>query len=143
MQQELQDRWRPGRAALIVIVVCAWFGAELKEWPFASFWLRLPVWLAFMAAVWALISLAVAQVRAKSQPFDHTLILRPEGISLLDNLRRKEYEYDWKDFERVAIESEYFIIRRKGSDAGEQYLISRDKLSEEEERFLGERMVEL
>ena len=90
-----------------------------------------------------LLSIGNAQIRARAQPFYHTLVLRDDHIEVSDRLRRTSDRYPWADFERVEIAPGNFTIRRRGAPRGEEYVIDRGKLTAAEERFLGERMVEL
>ena len=106
-------------------------------------WTRLLGIPAALVVIYLLFSIGNAQIRARAQPFYHTLILREGHIEVTDKLRRVTDRYPWEDFERVEITPEHFTIRRRAAPRGEEYMIRRGKLSGAEERFLGERMVEM
>lgn len=143
LQQELTERKRLTLVDAIGIGVLALILASATRWPLTAEWLRTVVWGAIVAGAYFLVKLGSAQVRARAQPFDHTLTLREEGVEVRDNLRDRTSRFGWEEVERVAITDRAFEIRRRGSERGESYLISRAKLSREEERFLGERLIEL
>ena len=143
LQQELAERKRLGLADVAAIGLLALVLASITTWPATAEWLRTALWGAIVAGAYFLVKLGSAQVRARAQPFDHTLTLREEGVELRDNLRDRTERFGWDEVERVAITDAAFEVRRRGTERGESYLISRAKLSPEEERFLGERLVEL
>lgn len=106
-------------------------------------WTRLVGIPAVLVGVYLLFSIGNAQIRARAQPFYHTLILREDHIEVSDRLRRTTDRYPWRAFERVEITPQHFTIRRRKAPRGEEYMIRRDKLTTAEQRFLGERLVEL
>lgn len=106
-------------------------------------WGRMLGYPALLLGVYALVKIGNAQIRARAQPFYHTLKLREGEIEVVDQLRGRTARYPWRAFERVEITPHHFTIRRRDAPRGEEYLIRRDKLSEAEQRFLGERLVEL
>ena len=143
LQQELAERRRLTLADAAGIGLLAVLLASATDWPVTAEWLRTVVWGAISAGAYFLVKLASAQVRARARPFDHTLTLSERGVEVRDNLRSRTMRYGWDEVERVAITDAAFEIRRRGAERGESYLISRAKLSAQEERFLGERLVEL
>ena len=106
-------------------------------------WTRLLGFPAVLMVGYLLFSIGSAQIRARAQPFYHTLVLRDDHVEVADRLRRTSDQYPWSDFERVEITPAHFTIRRRGAPRAEEYMIRREKLSAEEQRFLGERLVEL
>lgn len=143
LQQELTARKRLGLGDAVGIAIVALIFASATGWPETAEWLRTVIWGAIVALAYFFVKLGSAQVRARAQPFDHTLILRDEEIELRDNLRSRTTRFGWDEVERVAITDEAFEIKRRAGSRGESYLINRAKLSPREERFLGERLVEL
>lgn len=143
LQQELAERKRLTLADAIGIGMLALILASATDWPLTAEWLRTAIWGLIVAAAYFLVKLGSAQVRARAQPFDHTVTLSERGVEVRDNLRDRTSRFGWAEVERVAITDEAFEIRRRATERGESYLISRAKLSADEERFLGERLVEL
>ena len=135
------SRVRPAWLVGLVIV-----GVGLAYWTQVGEvidWRRMLGYPALLLGLYGLVKIGNAQIRARAQPFYHTLTLREDGVEVVDQLRRHTERYPWRDFERVAITPDHFSIRRRGAPRGEEYLIRRDKLSRAEQRFLGERLVEL
>lgn len=108
-----------------------------------AYWVRVIGFPLVFIAGYLLVSIASAQIRARAQPFSHTLILRDEEIEVRDRLRGRTATYPWADFERVEVTPRYFSIRRREAPRGESYLIDRQKLSADEQTFLGQRIIEL
>lgn len=106
-------------------------------------WTRLLGIPGALVGIYLLFSIGNAQIRARAQPFYHTLVLRERHVEVSDRLRGTSDRYPWEDFERLEITPRHFIIRRRGAPRAEEYMISREKLTAEEQRFLGERLVEL
>ena len=146
-RRDLKQEWRIGsRLQPTWVVGLALLGAGVGYWSQVGEvidWTRLLGTPAALVGVYLLFSIGNAQIRARAQPFYHTLVLRDDHVEVTDELRRVTDRYPWADFERVAITPEHFTIRRRGAPRGEEYMVKRAKLSEAEERFLGERMVEL
>ena len=146
-RRDLKQEWRMGsRLKPTWLVGLAILGAAIGYWSQVGEvidWTRLLGIPAALIGIYVLFSIGNAQIRARAQPFYHTLILRYDHIEVTDKLRRVTDRYPWEDFERVAITPQHFTLRRRGAPRGEEYMIKRDRLSEREERFVGERMVEL
>ena len=106
-------------------------------------WRRMLGYPVVLLGVYGLVKIGNAQIRARAQPFYHTLILRDDHIEVADRLRRVTDRYPWEEFARVEITPAYFVIRRRAAPRGEEYLIRRSTLNAEEERFLGARVVGL
>ncbi len=144
MQQELKER-RPISVVEIsaVVLLAATLSTTFQNVPSGQGPLvRLGFWLITLAVALGCIKLGAAQLRARAQPFDHTLVLEPAGVTLTDNLRRRTSHFAWSQVERVSITPAHFELRIRGSEAGEVYLLNRRKLSEQESAFVAKKLLE-
>ena len=130
--------WHLGGLALVGLVL-----AEATRAEGQAYWVRVIGFPLVFVGLYLLAQLASAQLRARGQPFDHTLRIDADGIEITDNFRRRAERHPWSAFERLGVDARHFTIRRRGAERGESYLIDRRKLSPDEERFLGERLIEL
>ncbi|MFK8057031.1 MAG: hypothetical protein AB8F78_12985 [Saprospiraceae bacterium] len=126
-----------------MIGILAMVAADNTVFPSEIYAVRIFAWGAIAGISYAVIALAFAQIRAKAQPMDHTLRMSPEGVEVVNNLKQSTREFEWSDFERVAISDEGFEIKRKEAKRGETYFVKRAALSPEEDTFLGTRLVDL
>ena len=143
MKQELDERKRLSLTELLIIAGVAIAATEMLVWPSERYLIRIIFWGAASFFGYLIVALAFAQLRAHAQPFDHTLVFEDAGVTLRDNLRRKSERIAWSEVQRVSISDAAFEIRFRENRQGETYLINRAKLTEEESRFLGERLIEL
>ncbi len=130
----------------IPILILAAVGIVLAEATRATgsaYWTRLIGFPLVFVGGYLLVLIGGAQIRARAQPFYHTLVLREDEIEVQDRIRKTNERYAWRDFERLEITPRYFSIRRRGAPRGESYMIDRAKLSADEQAFLGERIIEL
>jgi len=143
LKQELTERKRFRFTDAIVIGILAMVAADNSIFPSEIYAVRIFAWGGIAGVAYAVVALAFAQIRAKAQPMDHTLRMTVDGVEVVDNLRKRTREFNWSDFERVAITDAGFELKRKEAKRGETYFIKRDALNPEEDSFLGRQLVEL
>ena len=143
MRQELRMGERVNPLHLALLAGAGLVLAEATRAEGQQYWLRAVGFPLVLVLNYFITQLAFAQIRAKAQPFDHTLEIDDDGIRITDNYRQRTRQHPWTEFERLSIDARHFTIRRRGASRGESYMIDRKKLTDEEERFLGERLVEL
>jgi len=107
-----------------------------------SILVRWLVWCVLIFLAGQGIRLGNAQLRRHAQPFDHTLIIAADGVTRIDNLRKRSDEFLWSEVRRVRLDSETFEMGFGESRQGETYLLARSKLSKREEAFLAQRLLE-
>ena len=144
LNQELQARRSLGLPEALLVLVLAVALAEATDWPAGlAPWLRYALWGLLSAGAYGLVVLAFAQVRARAQPFDHTVRLTEAGVEVRNNYSRQTSQYHWHEVERVAITPEHFEFRVAGHRQGETYLLRRARLSADEQAFVAEHLLEL
>ncbi len=143
MSQELDERRRVKPLAIVLVFVAAYAFAQNESVGPASPIYRFVMWSIVFGVGYGLVVLGTAQLRRVSQPFDHTLDIDDDTITITDNLRRTSDLYGWSDFKRVRIDDAAYEFRLSKSKRGESYVIRRERLAPEEDRFLGERFVDL
>ena len=143
LQQELSARKRLRISDAIIIAVLAMIGADNTSFPADNYLFRILAWAVIATVAYGIVVLGFAQIRAKSQPMDHTLRITAQDIEVVDNFSRKSQRHPWTDFERVAISDAAFEFKLKAARRGEVYHIRRSNLSAAEDAFLGEQLVEL
>ncbi len=146
-RRDIRQEWRMGRRIRpLPIFVLAAIGivlAEATQTNGTAYWTRLIGFPLIFVGGYLLVLIGGAQIRARAQPFYHTLVLREDDIEIQDQIRKTRERFPWSDFERLEITPRYFSIRRRGAPRGESYLIDRAKLDNTEETFLAERIIEL
>lgn len=142
-RQELSMGQRIKTLPLLLLIGSGVILAEATRAEGQAYWVRLLGFPAVLVLAYILGLLGSAQLRARAQPFDHTLVISEEVVTIVDNLRRQESQHMWEEFERVQITPQHFSIRLRKASRGESYLIDRRKLSPEEENFIGRQLIEL
>ncbi len=146
-RRDIRQEWRMGRRVkplpIFLLAAAGFVLAEATRATGSGYWMRIVGFPLVFVGAYFLVLIGSAQLRARAQPFFHTLVMRDDDIEVRDEIRGRQERYPWSDFERVEITPAYFSIRRRGAPRGESYLINRAKLSEAEQAFLGERIIEL